>query len=150
MWSTGRFLTVNRTNLTYNRAVKAVGVYVIVGFVVMEILYFGVWCRPFNQYWAVPTDNGIYCFLRLAPSLLLILCSSMLNRNTSPHHECNPQHLIRHHDHNTSYAPISEIQCLSQDQSALMLHLHCRRLYGMYKSITANDQSSEMPHLLTR
>ena len=20
----------------------------------MEILYFGVWCRPFNQYWAVP------------------------------------------------------------------------------------------------
>ncbi|KAJ4168928.1 hypothetical protein NW754_010859 [Fusarium falciforme] len=45
------------TNLTYNRAVKAVAVYVIVGFVVMEILYFGVWCRPFNQYWAVPTDN---------------------------------------------------------------------------------------------
>jgi hypothetical protein len=23
----------------------------------MEILYLGVWCRPFNQYWAVPTNN---------------------------------------------------------------------------------------------
>jgi hypothetical protein len=24
---------------------------------VMEILYFGVWCRPFSQYWAVPPSN---------------------------------------------------------------------------------------------
>ena len=23
----------------------------------MEILYLGVWCRPFNQYWAVPTSK---------------------------------------------------------------------------------------------
>lgn len=23
----------------------------------MEILYFGVWCRPFHNYWAVPTPN---------------------------------------------------------------------------------------------
>ncbi|KAM5343869.1 hypothetical protein ACJ41O_012406 [Fusarium nematophilum] len=45
------------TNLSYNRVVKAVAVYVGVGFVVMEILYFGVWCRPFSQYWAVPPDN---------------------------------------------------------------------------------------------
>ncbi|KAF2132632.1 hypothetical protein P153DRAFT_168780 [Dothidotthia symphoricarpi CBS 119687] len=35
--------------------VQATAVYVFLGFVVMEILYFGVWCRPFNQYWAVPT-----------------------------------------------------------------------------------------------
>jgi rhodopsin domain-containing protein len=25
--------------------------------VIMEILYFGVWCRPFHNYWAVPTPN---------------------------------------------------------------------------------------------
>lgn len=25
--------------------------------VVMEILYLGVWCRPFSQYWAVPPSN---------------------------------------------------------------------------------------------
>ena len=40
-----------------NLIVKIVAGYVAVGFVVMEILYLGVWCRPFNQYWAVPPDN---------------------------------------------------------------------------------------------
>ncbi|KAH6892869.1 hypothetical protein B0T10DRAFT_481057 [Thelonectria olida] len=43
--------------LQQNWAAKIVGGYVVVGFVVMEILYMGVWCRPFNQYWAVPPDN---------------------------------------------------------------------------------------------
>lgn len=39
-------------------AVKVVGAYVVVNLVIMEILYFGVWCRPFDQYWAVPVANG--------------------------------------------------------------------------------------------
>lgn len=47
-------------SLRQNLAVKIVAGYVVVGFVVMEILYFGVWCRPFNQYWAVPPNNGAY------------------------------------------------------------------------------------------
>ncbi|CAG8951825.1 hypothetical protein HYFRA_00005629 [Hymenoscyphus fraxineus] len=38
-------------------AVKIVAGYVLVSFVIMEILYFGVWCRPFKQYWQVPPDN---------------------------------------------------------------------------------------------
>jgi hypothetical protein len=42
-------------------AVKIVGGYVVINFVVMEILYLGVWCRPFYQYWAVPVENGLYC-----------------------------------------------------------------------------------------
>jgi hypothetical protein len=41
-------------------AVKIVACYVLIGLVVMEILYFGVWCRPFYEYWAVPTDNGLF------------------------------------------------------------------------------------------
>ncbi|GKU12835.1 unnamed protein product, partial [Fusarium langsethiae] len=41
-------------SLSQNLAVKFVAAYVTIGFVVMEILYLGVWCRPFNQYWAVP------------------------------------------------------------------------------------------------
>lgn len=45
-------------SLKQNIAVKVVAGYVAVSFVVMEILYLGVWCRPFNQYWAVPPDNG--------------------------------------------------------------------------------------------
>lgn len=39
-------------------AVKFVTAYVVLGFVLMEILYLGVWCRPFHDYWAVPTDNS--------------------------------------------------------------------------------------------
>jgi len=38
-------------------AVKIIGAYVVGGLVLMEILYFGVWCRPFHNYWAVPTPN---------------------------------------------------------------------------------------------
>ncbi|KAF2647354.1 hypothetical protein K491DRAFT_614704 [Lophiostoma macrostomum CBS 122681] len=34
--------------------VLGVAAYVAAGFVVMEILYLGVWCRPFTEYWAVP------------------------------------------------------------------------------------------------
>ncbi|ESU07834.1 hypothetical protein FGSG_02402 [Fusarium graminearum PH-1] len=44
-------------SLSQNLAVKFVAAYVTAGFVVMEILYLGVWCRPFNQYWAVPPEN---------------------------------------------------------------------------------------------
>jgi hypothetical protein len=39
-------------------AVKIVGGYVVTAWAVMEILYFGVWCQPFDQYWAVPVYNG--------------------------------------------------------------------------------------------
>ncbi|KAL5332056.1 hypothetical protein ACEPPN_001599 [Leptodophora sp. 'Broadleaf-Isolate-01'] len=38
-------------------AVKIVGAYVIVSLVIMEILYLGVWCRPFSGYWRVPVEN---------------------------------------------------------------------------------------------
>ncbi|RFU34850.1 hypothetical protein B7463_g1477, partial [Scytalidium lignicola] len=41
-------------------AVKIVAVYVAMTFVIMEILYFGVWCKPFHEYWKVPVDNGRY------------------------------------------------------------------------------------------
>ncbi|KAH7114579.1 hypothetical protein B0J13DRAFT_573564 [Dactylonectria estremocensis] len=52
-------LMYNRLTMSLNQnlAVKIVAGYVVVGFVVMEILYLGVWCRPFDQYWAVPPEN---------------------------------------------------------------------------------------------
>ncbi|TEY86378.1 hypothetical protein BOTCAL_0009g00050 [Botryotinia calthae] len=37
--------------------VKLVATYVGASLLIMEILYFGVWCRPFSNYWAVPTPN---------------------------------------------------------------------------------------------
>ncbi|KAF7894512.1 uncharacterized protein EAF01_009963 [Botrytis porri] len=42
----------------HNFIVKLVAIYVGTGLVVMEVLYFGVWCRPFSNYWAVPTPNA--------------------------------------------------------------------------------------------
>ncbi|KAF1345409.1 hypothetical protein BDV97DRAFT_47480 [Delphinella strobiligena] len=47
-------LTVGRTE---NVAIKCLAAYVAFGLVFMEIFYFGVWCRPFHNYWAVPTPN---------------------------------------------------------------------------------------------
>ncbi|KAF2475525.1 uncharacterized protein BDR25DRAFT_103436 [Lindgomyces ingoldianus] len=41
-----------------NVAIKLLSAYVALGFVVMEILYFAAWCRPFWQYWAVPTGSS--------------------------------------------------------------------------------------------
>ncbi|ETN40513.1 uncharacterized protein HMPREF1541_04790 [Cyphellophora europaea CBS 101466] len=44
-------------NLRQHLAVKLVAAYVVTTYCVMFILYFGVWCRPFSDYWKVPTDN---------------------------------------------------------------------------------------------
>lgn len=40
-----------------NLLVKLLLAYVVLTFVVMELLYFTCWCRPFSDYWAVPTPN---------------------------------------------------------------------------------------------
>ncbi|KAF3769354.1 hypothetical protein M406DRAFT_249523 [Cryphonectria parasitica EP155] len=45
------------TSLSHNMVVKLVAAYVAVGFIVMEVLFFGVWCRPFWHYWQVPNDS---------------------------------------------------------------------------------------------
>ncbi|KAF7189768.1 hypothetical protein HII31_08875 [Pseudocercospora fuligena] len=39
-------------------AIQVLAAYVGIAFVVMEILYLGVWCRPFHEYWAVPTNSS--------------------------------------------------------------------------------------------
>lgn len=48
------------SGLTESYAVRAVSVYCVVGYVVIQILYLGVWCRPVDMYWAVPVppDKG--------------------------------------------------------------------------------------------
>lgn len=40
-----------------NVAIKLLACYVAMSFVIMEILYFSAWCRPFSDYYAVPTDS---------------------------------------------------------------------------------------------
>ena len=54
---TSRADCIERAQLSANRLVKLLAAYTALGFVVMEILYLGVWCRPFHNYWALPTPN---------------------------------------------------------------------------------------------
>ncbi|KAI1123130.1 hypothetical protein F5Y10DRAFT_58407 [Nemania abortiva] len=60
-WLVKACLLLMYSRLTFSNVqklcVKLVAAYVAFGFVLMEILYFAVWCRPFHEYWAVPTDN---------------------------------------------------------------------------------------------
>jgi hypothetical protein len=44
-------------NLPQNIVVKVVAAYVLVTYIVMEVLYFGYWCRPFHDYWQTPPNN---------------------------------------------------------------------------------------------
>nr|POE90634.1 hypothetical protein CFP56_60247 [Quercus suber] len=48
-----RLTTLRRENI----AIKVLACYVAFGFIFMEVFYFAVWCRPFYNYWAVPTPN---------------------------------------------------------------------------------------------
>lgn len=41
----------------YQRLMWYLLAYIILGFVVIEITYYGVFCRPFRQYWAVPVRD---------------------------------------------------------------------------------------------
>ncbi|KAE8352280.1 UbiD family decarboxylase [Aspergillus coremiiformis] len=42
------------SGLSQHRAVKLIGVLCVLSFLVIEILFFVGWCRPFSDYWAVP------------------------------------------------------------------------------------------------
>lgn len=44
-------------NLPSNLLVKILSAYVAVGFVVIQVTYYAVYCRPFSQYWALPVSN---------------------------------------------------------------------------------------------
>jgi hypothetical protein len=44
-------------NLRQALVVKIAAAYVLVTYIVMEIFYFAVWCRPFHDYWQTPTTN---------------------------------------------------------------------------------------------
>ncbi|KAK3360915.1 hypothetical protein B0T24DRAFT_119862 [Lasiosphaeria ovina] len=42
------------TGLRESMAVKATAIYCGLTFVIIQVLYLGVWCRPIHDYWAVP------------------------------------------------------------------------------------------------
>lgn len=55
-----RWLTIGRSSKglpRYHRAVKYVAAYALLGYIIVLILFLGVWCRPVNWYWKVPVPN---------------------------------------------------------------------------------------------
>ncbi|KAG8527575.1 uncharacterized protein KY384_007728 [Bacidia gigantensis] len=52
------FVTEHKGLPKQHRLVKWVGGYCVLGYVVTQILFLGVWCRPIQQYWQVPVDNS--------------------------------------------------------------------------------------------
>ncbi|KAJ4358222.1 uncharacterized protein N0V89_002802 [Didymosphaeria variabile] len=76
-------------------AIKLLAAYVVLGFVVMEVLYFVAWCRPFTEYYATPTaskqcdtlvDHRITKTVFNISSDLIMLCIAlqMLVRSSFP------------------------------------------------------------------
>jgi hypothetical protein len=41
----------------FTRALYLLLYYIIVGFIVIEVYYYAIMCRPFNQYWAMPPND---------------------------------------------------------------------------------------------
>ena len=54
---TRALLTSHSIALPQNTWTKLVAAYALIGYVVMIILYLGVWCQPFYEYWSVPATN---------------------------------------------------------------------------------------------
>jgi hypothetical protein len=50
---------ITRTALrNENIAIKILAAYTALGFVIIEVLYFSAWCKPFSEYYAVPTSSS--------------------------------------------------------------------------------------------
>ncbi|KAF2087211.1 hypothetical protein K490DRAFT_2218, partial [Saccharata proteae CBS 121410] len=45
------------SGLKENRINMWVSGYVLLGYIIIQVTFFGVWCRPFSQYWALPVEN---------------------------------------------------------------------------------------------
>ncbi|KAI9371578.1 hypothetical protein BJX61DRAFT_548169 [Aspergillus egyptiacus] len=45
------------SGLWAHRIVKIIGAFCLFSFVLIEILFFAVWCRPFSAYWSVPAKS---------------------------------------------------------------------------------------------
>ncbi|KAF1939487.1 hypothetical protein EJ02DRAFT_352234 [Clathrospora elynae] len=64
MWSCKACLLIMYHRITRtalrneNIAIKILSAYVALGFIVIEVLYFAAWCRPFSDYYAVPTGSS--------------------------------------------------------------------------------------------
>jgi len=88
--------SINRVSLKNHVVVKIVAAYVGVSFVAMEILYFGVWCRQFPQYWAVPPKSStlINSYPAFRCSLFFLYQVQLLTSDVAAQCSAATNHLI--------------------------------------------------------
>lgn len=104
-------LTCCRNGLWQHRDVKVVAVYVAFGYLLMEVLFFGVWCRPFYNYWSVPSHS---CKRPTASAMVTKRTLTMSTQSRSVRYVPQPSHrqhrvqcLLRcpHDTHTHPYPP---------------------------------------------
>jgi hypothetical protein len=67
IWSCKACLLILYHRLTHlvspiaHLAIKLLALYTLLSLLVMELLFFTLWCRPFSQYWAIPPNNPKQC-----------------------------------------------------------------------------------------
>ncbi|PWY75203.1 UbiD family decarboxylase [Aspergillus sclerotioniger CBS 115572] len=64
------------SGLSQHRIVKLISVFCALSFVVVEVLFFAAWCRPFSAYWSVPPKN-LQCSV-YRDHLILVLTLNIL------------------------------------------------------------------------
>jgi hypothetical protein len=71
-------LTLKRNGVKAQLFVKILMVYIAFGWICTEVFYYGIWCRPFMDYFAVKEDNnrGFIYFTRNAGRPLRSLADS--------------------------------------------------------------------------
>jgi hypothetical protein len=118
-------------SLKQNLAVKIVAGYVAFAFVFMEVFYLGVWCRPFHDYWAVPTSNGMSSPQHPRERFTVTdLHSSMYRCNESLNHQCCSQHIVRSHDYLDSNASARHFVIACEKEGNSLRCLWARRIHG--------------------
>ncbi|PWY88142.1 UbiD family decarboxylase [Aspergillus heteromorphus CBS 117.55] len=64
------------SGLSQHRAVRIIGAFCAFSFVLIEVLFFAAWCRPFSAYWSVPPKN-LQCSV-YRDHLILVLSLNIL------------------------------------------------------------------------
>lgn len=54
-----------------------IGGYCVTAYVLVNVFYLAVWCRPFNGYWAVPVKHGEFSWAWNATRAIVLGTSSM-------------------------------------------------------------------------
>ncbi|KAE8334228.1 hypothetical protein BDV24DRAFT_170402 [Aspergillus arachidicola] len=109
-------------------AVKILAGYVVGTYILLEILYFAVWCPPFYNYWAVPTPS---LSRHTRSSYIYVMrCSQLRERITAVFHSFQTIQLAR--VKLLLRSPIPSLQIVSAQSSSLIPARHDKQSMEIY------------------